>query len=355
MTQEKAVQITHAELPPILHGHQTAAVESQVRQFVFSIPAIYETWLTRRSSPHTRRAYHQDVMCFFQEFLGYRWPNDSARLLQVSVQTVQGFRDWLISKDAAPKTINRRISSLSGFYKYLGASAAETRLPIVVPNPAHSQFLPRETSDPVEETKALTISKARQLISMPTGDSALAARDRAILKFFVYSGARLAAGSKLLVSDFHQDENGGTMRLKEKGERRRTIGLHAVAAQAIQEYITAASLTSGPLFRAQINSRSQNLGEKGVNPLGIYRILLRYLSALPGAIREEILPNGTKLRKCIYSPHSLRATAATALLSSGVDITKVQDLLGHRHIRTTQIYDKRVRQTHEGASHDIPI
>ena len=58
---------------------------------------------------------------------------------------------------------------------------------------------------------------------------------------------------------------------------------------------------------------------------------------------------------CLYSPHSLWATTATRLLELGVDIRKVQELLGHRHITTTQIYDKRRRTTAESASHDMPI
>ena len=45
----------------------------------------------------------------------------------------------------------------------------------------------------------------------------------------------------------------------------------------------------------------------------------------------------------------------TLLLDAGVDICKVQDLLGHRHVTTTQIYDKRRRTTKESASHDVPI
>lgn len=51
----------------------------------------------------------------------------------------------------------------------------------------------------------------------------------------------------------------------------------------------------------------------------------------------------------------LRATTATLLLDAGVDIRKVQDLLGHQHVTTTQIYDKRRRSLKEGASHDVPI
>ena len=57
----------------------------------------------------------------------------------------------------------------------------------------------------------------------------------------------------------------------------------------------------------------------------------------------------------IYTPHSLRVTAAILLLSTKVDIKKVQELLGHRHVTTTQIDDKQRFHTAESASHEIPI
>ena len=72
-------------------------------------------------------------------------------------------------------------------------------------------------------------------------------------------------------------------------------------------------------------------------------------------MKEVQLPDGSPKRKCVYTPHSLRATPATLLLDAGVGIRKVQELLGHRHITTTQIYDKRRRSTAESASHDVPI
>ena len=67
-------------------------------------------------------------------------------------------------------------------------------------------------------------------------DASLAYRDRAILNFYVYSGARLATGCRLKVCDFHNDEErGATIKITEKGDRRRTIGLHCNAAHAIQQ------------------------------------------------------------------------------------------------------------------------
>ncbi len=86
-----------------------------------------------------------------------------------------------------------------------------------------------------------------------------------------------------------------------------------------------------------------------------YRLLQRYFSQLPGALKEIESENGQTEKKCVYTPHSTRATTTTLLLEAGEDIRKVQELLGHRHFTTTQIYDKRRRQTSEGASHHVPI
>ena len=139
-------------------------------------------------------------------------------------------------------------------------------------------------------------------------------------------------------------------------QKRRTIGLHYGAAEAIGEYIKRAEISSGPLFRPLHHSRKKNreLADKAMSPLTMYRLIQSYLERLPGA-RKEVESDGKGKARCTYTPHSLRATTATLLLDAGVDIRKVQELLGHRHITTTQIYDKRRRGTKESASHDVPI
>jgi site-specific recombinase XerD len=295
----------------------------------------------------------------FCESMGIRWPDDATRLFTVSVADVQDFRDRMIADGKAPKTVNRRIASLSSFYKYLQGVASEFRLPITVPNPAHAQFIPRGSSDPRDETKALSATRARQLMGMPAGDSVLDYRDRAIIKVFLYSGIRIGTGCRLKVKDFHQDGDEATITLHEKGDKHRRIGLHFAAAQAIAEYVEKAGLTKGPLFRARRHSKKMELGEKAIGLVTMYRLLQGYLARLPGSMREEEVAgeDGSmqKVKRCVYTPHSLRATTATLLLEAGVDIIKVKDLLGHRHVTTTQIYDKRRRSLKEGASHDVPI
>lgn len=352
---DKLAVVETAELrPPILGGAETPAVRKRVARFFSSIVEIFEAWVTRRKSPHTQRAYREDVMSFIR-FMGWDWPKDAEQMIIVSIKDVQGFRDEMNIQGLAPKTVNRRIASLSSFYKYLAASAAELRLPITVPNPAHAQFIAREASDPRDETKALSITRARQLMGQPSGESVLAYRDRAILAFYIYSGARLSAGCRLKVSDFHRDGGDATIKLHEKGDKHRTIGIHFTAGDAIAAYIQIAGITSGPLFRPRKGSRTEKLADRAMNPVSMYLLIQSYLERLPGSVKEIEAADGTKRQVCIYTPHSLRATAATLLLDAGVDIRKVQELLGHQHIATTQIYDKRRRTTAESASHDMPV
>ncbi len=341
-------------LPPILLGRLTPEVHHGVETFYSCVADLFETWVARRRSPHTQRAYRQDVESFIR-FVGFDWPAESWRMYTVSVKDVQAYREHLILHQAAPKTLNRRISSLSSFYKFLAASAVELRLPITVPNPAHAQFISRESNDPLHDTRALPATRARQLMNMPASDSLVDARDRAILKFYLYAGARIGAGCRLKLSDFHRDGEEATIRLSEKGCRHRTIGLHFAAAEAIVEYIDRSGLTCGPLFRPRASSNSDKLAERHFHPMGMYHVIMKYLRRLPGAVKRVATADGTIASTCIYTPHSLRATTATLLLGGGVEIRKVQDLLGHRHVTTTQIYDKRRISVSESASHDVPI
>lgn len=358
MTELALIDDQRRELPPVLLGRATPSVERLIAGFYNSVAEVFERWVARRESPHTRRAYRQDVMAFC-EFAAIRWPDDATRILTISVVEVQDFRDGMIADGKAPKTVNRRIASLSSFYKYLQGVASEFRLPITVPNPAHAQFIPRGSSDPRDETKALSATRARQLMGLPAGDSVLDFRDRAIVKFFLYSGARIGTGCRLKVKDFHQDGDEATISLHEKGDKHRRIGLHFAAAEAISEYIAKAGLTKGPLFRAQRHSKKKELGEKPIGLVTMYNLLQGYLTKLPGSMREEEVTGEDgevrKVKRCAYTPHTIRATTATLLLDAGVDIIKVKDLLGHRHVTTTQIYDKRRRSLKEGASHDVPI
>ena len=203
-------------------------------------------------------------MAFVASSSAIRWPDDATRLFTVSVADVQDFRDRMIADGKAPKTINRRIASLSSFYKYLQGVASEFRLPITVPEPGARPVHPprlvrpaRRDQGPLGHPGPPAHGAARRATTV------LDYRDRAIVKFFLYSGARIGTGCRLKVKDFHQDGDEATITLHEKGDKHRRIGLHFAAAQAIAEYIEKAGLTKGPLFRARRHSQEEGAGREG--------------------------------------------------------------------------------------------
>ena len=353
------VPTTAASLPPILMSNACEQTQQRVQSFYASLNQIFERWVTRSASRHTQQAYRRDIQSFVQ-FMGWPWPAEAERFLTATIAQVSAWREAMIDQGRAPKTIDRRLASLSSFYKFVAGCAAEARLPIVVPNPAHVQFIRRLGSDPVRETKSLTATRARQLMGLPSGEGILDYQDRAILKTLLYTGIRVGTLRRLDVADFHDEEEDPTLTLREKGNQCRTIGIHFAAAEALRQYVARAGLESGPLFRAQAAPHNAKaLSETRISSMALWMRLRRYLEQLPGAMQQEqlIAADGTtvEVMRCRYTPHSLRATTATILLESGVDIRKVQELLGHKHVITTQIYDKRRRTTRESASHDLPL
>ena len=376
-------------LPPVLLGRATPEVAAQVASFYRSVAVMLEAWLKRSSNSNTQRTYRRSVLSFI-EFLGVSWPtfnpdgslaadsppDDSWRLLQASVADVRGWRDEMQADGQAGATLNARLSALSGFYRFLRETAAtELKLPIQVPNPAHAQFIGRESQDPIEPTMPLGITKARKLMSMPKGETVLEARDRAILKVFLYTGIRIGTACRLSVADFHDDPDDPTLAIQEKGrgKSKRRIGINFIATEAIREYVKLAELDGGPLFRARASARSEKLSEHPISQVSMYRLLMHYLERVPGAmvatdkndsaasapgVAVEQPQEGVvepPAQRCRYTPHSLRATTATLLDEAGVGIKKIQDLLGHRDIRVTQTYIKLGHDTRKSASHEVPL
>lgn len=308
-------------LPPILIGHTTPEVQAKVAAFYLSIADIFELWIRKRRSPNTKRSYRAGVMALV-DFLEIAWPTEATKLLTVNVADVQAWADYLADNYAA-KTFGSRISAVASFYKFLQGVAGELRLPITVPNPAHSQFIARLSPDPEHETPSLTATRARQLMRMPQGEHAIAAQNRAMLKTMLYSGIRIGTACRLRVADFHFESENPTLRIKEKGGKTRTIGIHFAAADAIQEHLATSTITSGFLFRSKRMGKGSQLSDRGMDESTMYRTIMDYLVKLPGAMKAEEV-DGVEMNYCRYSPHSLRATMATLLLEAKVDIYVAQ-------------------------------
>ena len=156
-------------------------------------------------------------------------------------------------------------------------------------------------------------------------------RDKAILELFFSTGLRL---SELCSLDRDLDLSKDEFSVRGKGEKVRVVFLSSSAKEAIREYLKARKDMDEPLFIQY--SRNGAKGNR-LTPRSIERIVKYY--AIAAGISKKV------------TPHIIRHSFATDLLSNGADIRSVQMMLGHANIATTQIYthvtDKQLRDVHK--------
>lgn len=185
--------------------------------------------------------------------------------------------------------------------------------------------------------KFLSIEQLEKLFSMPDTKTISGLRDRAILEAFFSTGMRIAELVSLNREQFKfhspitKDLEIGIVG---KGERPRTIYFSAKSLNWLEKYLKTRDDEDKALF---INYRSRKDSSRRLTPRAIEKLLKRY-AILAG------LPENT-------TPHVMRHSFATDLLSQGVDIRTLQEFLGHKNIAATQIYahvtNKRLREIHE--------
>jgi site-specific recombinase XerD len=247
-------------LPPILGGDEDSpAVRKRWLAFVSSLADFTQDWLAQYSSINTQRAYRQDLERFssFLQERGYKKPY---AMFYASIKDVGDYVRRM--RRLSPETRNRRLSSISSFYDYLAGQAAEWRLPTLILNPARGQFVPRFTTSVGVRGASLSVDEALALMSMPVGDSIIAHRDRAVLSFYLYTGAELSTGCRLKTADFNDVDIEPTVQLNERCRTCRIVPIHAYAAHALRAYIQKADLRGGSLFRRRRHARGQELGER---------------------------------------------------------------------------------------------
>jgi integrase/recombinase XerD len=183
---------------------------------------------------------------------------------------------------------------------------------------------------------AISISQVRQLIDQPSKSSAPEAkRDRAMLELLYASGMRVSELVSLNLNDI--DTQGNYVRCFGKGNKERMIPIYQQAARVVDEYIREVrprlvhSNTETALF---VNQRGDRLTRQG-----LWQILKAY--AKSAGLGKQV------------TPHTLRHSFATHMLSGGADLRSVQELLGHANIATTQIYthltSDHIRRTYDKA------
>ncbi|MGZ5413111.1 MAG: site-specific tyrosine recombinase XerD [Solirubrobacterales bacterium] len=212
---------------------------------------------------------------------------------------------------SASATVHRKAACLRSFYRHL------RREELIDDDPAADLATPRRGK---KLPGVLSYGEVQKLLAQPRGDEPTVSRDRALLELMYASGLRASETIGLEVSDVDLDE--GVLRARGKGSKERVVPVGDKAIAAIRVY-----LRSGRPTLARSHGESKLFLNFRGGPLtrqGLYKIVLRHAE--------------TAGLKGKMSPHTLRHSFATHLLSGGCDLRSVQEMLGHADLSTTQLY-----------------
>jgi integrase/recombinase XerD len=289
-------------------GAPKDGADSRFESLVLDFLAYLE--FERGLSRNTLQAYRTDLLQY-GDFLAARGIGAvDARPVDVS-EFLADLATGNGHQPCSAATINRKAASLRSFYRHL------RREELVVEDPTAALTAPRRGR---KLPQVLSHGEVNRLLAQPRGSERAALRDRAVLELMYASGLRASEAIGLEVTDV--DLERGFVRPRGKGSKERIVPLGRQAAAAVRQY-----LRSG---RPElVGSRSEpklfvNMRGKGLTRQGLYKIIQRHARAagLDGKM----------------SPHTLRHTFATHLLSGGCDLRSVQEMLGHSDISTTQLY-----------------
>src|SRR5689334_23952569 len=258
----------------------------------------------RRLSPHTASNYARDLRALADYMDRGSLPDWS----KVDSQHVRVFAARAHAGGLGPRSVQRRLSAVRGFFNYL------LRERIVASNPAVDVRAPKAAR---RLPGTLDVDQINQLLDIP-GDDALAVRDRAVMEIFYSSGLRLAELVGLSLTDVDLADR--TVRVLGKGAKTRIVPVGRKACEAIRAWLKERAALAG------IDETALFVGRNGTR-------------LKPRAIQLRIAQWARRagLPARVY-PHLFRHSFATHLLESSKDLRGVQELLGHADISTTQVY-----------------
>ncbi len=268
----------------------------------------------RNVSEHTKTAYVADV----KEFAGFLINNNFIKkqdeVIDIKPEIIRQYLSYLYLQKIKKVTVNRKVSSLRAFYKYVLRTGKINKNPVEM-----IQTLKTEKYMP----NFLSVDEMLELLKPQADRSSSGLRNRAILEMFYSCGLRLSelAGLDLRDLDFSQR----LVKVRGKGRKERIVPVGGPALDAVADYLQQTSelrknkyedVSKKPLFL--------NPDGKRISTRSIARIVDKATS------RSGI---GRKI-----SPHALRHSFATHLLNAGADLRSIQELLGHESLSSTQKY-----------------
>ncbi|GAB4265349.1 MAG: tyrosine recombinase XerC [Pararhodobacter sp.] len=268
------------------------------------------------ASPHTIDGYRADVAGFL-DFLA-RHHGGAAGMAQLRAVGTRDLRAWMAqarSSGRGARSLARSLSALKGFARWLSEreDGFDATAILSARAPRHQRPLPR----PLDEEAARAVTAA---ISDDKAEAWIRARDAAVVTLLYACGLRISEALGLTGRDAGTVTTpGASLRILGKGGKQRLVPVIPAAAEAAAAYLRLCPWPTepdAPLFRGQRGG--------ALNP----RLVTR---AMEGVRLRLGLP-------ATATPHALRHSFATHLLSAGGDLRAIQELLGHANLSTTQVY-----------------
>lgn len=268
----------------------------------------------RHYSPLTIEGYQRDI----QEFIQYCQQEDLS-FSEVSYVFLRGYLAMLHTKALSAKTINHKMSSLRGFYRYLQKEDYLDDNPFLLID---------SLKEPQRNPDFLYIDEMLSLLDSIDTHTALGIRNKAMLELMYASGLRCSEVVHLRLSqiDFFRQ----LLFIRGKGDKDRYVPFHDFAGTWLKTYLDEVREPLMQTYHQQhdwvfVNKFAKQLTNRGVEDI-VDRVVKQY--------------DATKK----IHPHTFRHSFATHLLEQGLDIRMVQELLGHSHLSTTQVYTHITKQ-----------
>lgn len=261
----------------------------------------------KRYSLHTLESYKNDLLQF-QAFVSTNGTSN-----EVSAANHLDIRNWMVSlmqDGISPRSINRKVSALKSFYKFLLRKGELKKNPLAkVQTPKMSKRLPVFVEQP-------NMERLLSQIEFPEGVEGQ--QDKLIIELLYGTGIRRSEliGLKHTDLDAYQSQ----IKVLGKGNKERIIPVHSNLIQSIKQFLSSkneAGEEAGIFLFTDENG-------KQISASRVYNTVKKYLSLI------------TTINK--KSPHVLRHSFATHLMNNGADINAVKELLGHSSLAATQVY-----------------
>jgi integrase/recombinase XerC len=264
--------------------------------------------LEKKYSPHTVNAYLNDLISF-ETYIHSEFDTDD--LLNINYSLIRSWIVTLVDAQISNTSVNRKISSLKSYYKFL----LKTKQIAISPLLKHKSLkTPKTLQIPFSEKE---LDEVLNSITYPEGFEGI--RDKLIIDLFYSTGIRRTELIHLKMLNI--DLSNATLKVLGKRNKERILPLLPNIINQIKLYLTERAylerITDSDIFFLTI---------KGVkmNDSLVYRLINNYFSTVSEKVKK--------------SPHILRHTFATHLLNNGADLNSVKELLGHSSLASTQIY-----------------